>query len=69
MVRYIVSAGWPATYFGTIQAPDRVDSVTLVCSDFDGQLDRDVGGAVAQADDEDPRAEEVHRRLRVDVVV
>ena len=43
-------------YFGTIQALDRVESVTSFCSDLDGQLDRDVGGAVAEPDDQDPLA-------------
>ncbi|SIH51968.1 Uncharacterised protein [Mycobacteroides abscessus subsp. abscessus] len=30
LVRKYLSAGWPATYFGTIHAPDRVDRVTVL---------------------------------------
>lgn len=35
MVRKNLSPGCPARYFGTIQALDRVDSVTQFCSAFD----------------------------------
>ena len=55
-------------YFGTIQALVRVDSVTLLRS-ARRELDGDVGGAVAEADDEDPLVHQVQRRPRVDVVV
>src|ERR1700712_1838300 len=30
-----LSPGWPAMYFGTIQALDRHDNVSVFCNDFD----------------------------------
>ena len=64
-----LSAGRPKEYFGTIQALDRVESVTWFCSDLAGQLDGDVGSTVAEADHQDALALQVQRVGRVDVVV